>query len=121
MGGSQRIARYTIEIAATMLKTIGDPRASDDQRATAAKELVKLRPNDDEVVAKLIASVTPQMSLSLSMSIIDALSVSHALTAGEKIADSLNEFTPRLPIGCYRHAAQPARLGEDAAPGRRSS
>lgn len=94
--GSERLAKYASEIAASMIATIEDSSADSKKRIAAAGDLISLDPSSEASIAKLIGSITPQMPPAVATGIVRALSESTASNVSSSLLEAWPSLTPTL-------------------------
>jgi putative membrane-bound dehydrogenase-like protein len=92
--GSKGFDKYAAETTASLLAVVGDAKASDADRTAAARQLAEFRSNDEQVVEKLLALVTPRTSPELTAGLLDALSASQAANVGPAVLKELPGWSP---------------------------
>ncbi|HKI31798.1 MAG TPA: PVC-type heme-binding CxxCH protein [Gemmataceae bacterium] len=92
--GSKGFEKYAEETVKSLLTLIADEKASDTARADAARQLVEFRPNDEKVVEKVLAAVTPRTSPQLTAGLLDALGNSQAPSLGPVVVKRLGGWSP---------------------------
>ena len=100
--GSEAFASYVGEIAKALQADIGDMKKSDDQRASAAQLLVEFLPTDGPAVESLLAAITPQVSNTLAVGLIEAAGSSSAENAGDVILGRMGSLTPEVKRAAIR-------------------
>ena len=92
--GSKKLESYAAEIAKSFLATVRDDKATDADRATAARQLIEFRPKDEGAIRDLLSVFGPRTSPELGKGICEALATSEATTAGQLIVDKFGAMTP---------------------------
>jgi putative membrane-bound dehydrogenase-like protein len=92
--GSKGFEKYAAETMTTLLATIADEKAGDRARTDAAQQLVGFRSNDEQVVEKLLALITPRSSPELTAGLLDALGSSQAPNLGPTVVKQLAGWSP---------------------------
>ena len=86
--GSERLAKYAMEIAASMVAIVEDNAANPKKRLEAASELISLDPANAEAVDKLIESLTPQMPPAVATGVVRALADSTAANVSSALLEA---------------------------------
>ncbi len=92
--GSKVLEKHADEIAKSLFALVGDTKQTDDQRASAARQLVEFRANDAKLVIKLLDEITPKTSPELTTGLLDAVGASQAPDFAPAIIDRLSTWTP---------------------------
>jgi putative membrane-bound dehydrogenase-like protein len=92
--GVKGVAEQLKEISAASLKTATDEQATDEQRVTAAKQVIEFRTNDDDAVASLLAMISARSSPSLLTGIFEAVGNSQAPSLGKQVVAKLPSLSP---------------------------
>jgi putative membrane-bound dehydrogenase-like protein len=92
--GSEGFAKYTAEIAASMLAEARDGSKPDAERASAARQFVELRKADPEAAREVLAMVTPRTPPALAPGLIAAVARSESAEAGAALIEALPTLTP---------------------------
>jgi putative membrane-bound dehydrogenase-like protein len=92
--GSKGFDKFAAETTASLLAVVADGKASDTARADAAHQLAEFRPNDEQVVEKVLALITPRTSPELTAGLLDALSASQAANLGPAVVKQLGSLPP---------------------------
>lgn len=100
--GSDALAAHASEIAQALLSEVEDSQKSDEQRATAARMLIEFQASDSTAVDRLIAAITPQISTTLAVKLIEAAGSSTAEGAGAQILKRLAGLTPEVKRAAIR-------------------
>jgi len=110
--GSEAFAAHVGEIAKALLTDVADSQKSDEQRAAAAKLLVEFLPTDGGSVESLVGAITPQVSNTLAIGLIEAAGSSTAANAGDLILSRLASLTPEVKQAAIRTLlARPVSTG----------
>ncbi len=94
--GSQRLARYAQQISVSLLQAIDNPELADQQRVSAANELVELAGTDPETVASLVSTLTPQLPPVVSSGVVRSLSSTTSPNVAATLVDNWPSLTPGL-------------------------
>ena len=94
--GSERLKKYASEISAGMLAAVEDSEAAPKKRIAAASDLISLDPANEEVVSKLIATITPQMPPAVASGVVRALADSTASSVSSAMIKAWPSLTPSL-------------------------
>jgi putative heme-binding domain-containing protein len=92
--GSEKLAKYSVEIAAKLLETIQAESTDERQRTEAARRAVDFQPESDAVADALLAAINPRLSPEAAKGILAALRASRAPGLGAKIVDRLPSLSP---------------------------
>ncbi len=92
--GSGNLENYTREIVSSFLATLQNTKLSDQDRVTAARQLVSFRPDDSQVVTDLMELLSPQSTPTLVSGVIDSLGESRADNVGPELVKRLPQMTP---------------------------
>jgi putative membrane-bound dehydrogenase-like protein len=92
--GSKGFEKYAAETTTSLLAVVGDAKAGDAARADAARQLAEFRPNDEQVVEKLLEAITPRTSPELTTGLLDALGASQASNLGPAVIKQLGSWPP---------------------------
>lgn len=92
--GSEKLAKYSEQIAMKLLETIKDEASDDRQRIDSAKRAVDFQPDSDTLVDSILAAVNPRMTPEASRGILAALRSSRAPALGKKVVDRLPSLSP---------------------------
>jgi uncharacterized protein len=92
--GSEKLIKYSKEIAAKLLETVQAEKTDDRQRTEAAKRAVEFQPESDAIVDSLLAAINPRLSPEASRGILAALRSSRAPGLGTKLIDRLPSLSP---------------------------
>ena len=94
--GSAAFSAHVGEISKALLTDVADAKKSDEQRAAAAKLLIEFMPADGSAVEALISAITPQVSNTLAVGLIESAGSSTAENAGDLILARLTSLTPEV-------------------------
>lgn len=100
--GSAAFAAHIGEISKALLADIADSQKSDEQRVTAAKLLIEFLPADSSAVENLIGSITPQVSNTLAVGLVEAAGSSTATNTGDLILGRMASLTPEVKRAAIR-------------------
>jgi putative membrane-bound dehydrogenase-like protein len=100
--GSKSFEKRSLEVAAALLATIGNDKASDTARAEAAAQLIDFRKTDADAAKQLLAVLTPRTSPELAQGLIDAVARTEAAPVGALLLESLSSFTPGVKAMALR-------------------
>jgi putative membrane-bound dehydrogenase-like protein len=92
--GVKGVAEQLKEIAAAMLKTALDEKATDDQRAEAVQQIIVFSGEDDMIAAKLLGIISARSSPVLINGVFEALSSSQAKDLGQAVVAKLPSLSP---------------------------
>jgi putative membrane-bound dehydrogenase-like protein len=92
--GSKGFDKYAAETTAALFAVVADAKAGDTARANAAHQLAEFRPNDEQVVEKLLDVITPRTSPELTAGVLEALSASQAANLGPSVLKQLGGWPP---------------------------
>ncbi len=90
------------ELTKAAFATIADAKATETDRIEAAKQIVEFKPDDDEAVTALLASVTPQTPPAVAAGIFEALNQSKAKTLGAAVTAKLKDLSPAVRATALR-------------------
>ncbi|TWU56652.1 Trehalose utilization [Rubripirellula tenax] len=94
--GSKRFAKYGQEISDSMLATVRDESASDQDRIDAAKQIVEFMPEDAGVVVSLLDEVTARTPPAVAFGLIEVMGSSRSDAVGDGIVERFAGMTPAL-------------------------
>ncbi len=94
--GSEKFAKFQMEIAERLLETVGDEDSSDEERIDAASQAVEFMNDDPGVVESLLDEIIPQTPPAVSRGIIRAVGASQWEGAGAELVSKLTAMTPGL-------------------------
>ena len=100
--GSAAFSAHIGEISKALLTDVADAKKSDEQRAAAAKLLIEFLPADGSAVEALISAITPQVSNTLAVGLIESAGSSTAENAGDLILGRLTSLTPEVKRAAIR-------------------
>jgi uncharacterized protein len=100
--GSKGFEKYAAETTTSLFAVIADQKAGDTARADAARQLAEFRPNDEQVVEKLLAAITPRTSPQLTTGLLDALGASQAANLGPSVVKQLSGWPPSARAAALR-------------------
>lgn len=100
--GSKGFEKYAAEITASLLKTAGDEEAPENQRISAAQQLIGFAQSSDDVAVKLLKLVTPQTPPTVATGLIEALGGSDAPALGSALIANLPTMTPAAKAAAIR-------------------
>lgn len=92
--GSEKLSKYSDEIAAKLLLTIQAEDVQDSTRIDAAKRAIDFQPDSDELVKAILAALNPRLSPEAASGVLTALRASRAPTLGTQIVDRLPTLSP---------------------------
>jgi putative membrane-bound dehydrogenase-like protein len=94
--GSKQFEKAVAEIAAALLAKVKDEKLADNERTSAARELVAQTATDKPMADKLIALIEPRTPPDLAKGIIAALQSSEVPEVGQSITDHMAGWTPQV-------------------------
>jgi putative membrane-bound dehydrogenase-like protein len=100
--GSRALDERVGEIAAALLATLDDSKASDADRAAAAERFILLKVADPAAVTELLARVGGRLSPELAAGLFSAIGRSEASGTAGKLLDGLPSLTPRAREAAVR-------------------
>jgi putative membrane-bound dehydrogenase-like protein len=100
--GSKGFEKYAAETLTSLLAVVADSKASDTARADAARQLIEFRPNDEAVVEKVLAVITPRTSPEMAAGLLDALSGSQSANVGTGVVKRLGTWPPSVRAAALR-------------------
>lgn len=100
--GSKAFAAHIGEIAKSLQAAVADAQKSDNDRIQAAKQWIEFAPTDDSAVEALVASITPQVSNTLAVGLVEACGGSTAENAGDLVIARLASLTPEVKRAAVR-------------------
>ncbi len=100
--GSKAFAAHVGEIAKSLQAAVADTKQTDEDRIQAAKQWIEFAPTDGATVEALIGTITPQVSNTLAVGLVDAVGGSTAETAGDLIIARLASLTPEVKRAAIR-------------------
>ncbi len=100
--GSEAFSAHIGEISKALLADVADSKKSDEQRAAAAKLLVEFLPTESSAVESLVGAITPQVSNTLAVGLIEAAGSSTAKNAGDLILGRMASLTPEVKQAAIR-------------------
>lgn len=90
------LQKYAAQIAAAFAETVADADASDEQRSSAAAQLVEFQKNDLAPVEKLLDLLGPRTSPALAKGLLEAVAKSEHPQTGKQIVARLGAVTPTV-------------------------
>ena len=97
--GSTAFETQSAEILKALLATVVDEKKADGQRIAAAQQLIDLQADDLE---KLLDTITPRSSPTLSIGILEAVGASSSPNLGATVLKRLPTFTPQARSAALR-------------------
>jgi putative membrane-bound dehydrogenase-like protein len=92
--GSKAFEKNAAEIAKTLLATVADEKAGEEQRVAAARQLVEFRPTDAKTAEAILDAVTARTPPTLSSGLLDALSTSTAKEVAPGVIERFAGWPP---------------------------
>ena len=93
---SAAFAAHIGEITKSLQIIVGDAKKTDEQRVESAMLLIDFVPADSSAVEGLLAVITPQVSNTLAVGLIESAGSSTAENAGDLILGRLASLTPEV-------------------------
>ena len=100
--GSKAFAAHIGEIAKSLQAAVADSKKSDNDRIQAAKQWIEFAPTDGAAVEALVATISPQVSNTLAVGIVEAVGGSTAENAGDLVIARLASLTPEVKRAAVR-------------------
>jgi putative membrane-bound dehydrogenase-like protein len=100
--GSKAFEKYAAETMTTLLALVGDEKAGDSARSDAARQLIGFRPNDEQIVEKLLLAITPRTPPEVTTGLLDALGGSQATNLGPAVVKQLAGWPPSARAAAVR-------------------
>jgi putative membrane-bound dehydrogenase-like protein len=100
--GSKALAKYTADVAASLLATVQEEKASNADRIAAAGQLIALRSGDAAPAAQLLELVTPRTSPELARGLLEAVGRSEAAAVAPALVKRLPSLTPGVRPAAVR-------------------
>ncbi len=94
--GSRALDRAGAEIAALLLAAARDESQSESRRSDAARQLIELRPQDDDLARQLLGLISPRTSPDLALGLVEAVAGSKAPAVGKALIDALPALAPSV-------------------------
>ena len=94
--GIDSLDTFSAEVVERLVAEIEDESALAAGRATAASDLITLRPQSEEAVATIVDQLKPQLSLDVAKGMLDSLNASSSKSGGEVVVDRLPGLTPAM-------------------------
>jgi len=92
--GSRALESAGAEIAASLLAAARDEKQSDSRRGDAARQLIELRPYDEDLARQLLRLVSPRTSPELALAIVEAVAASKGPAVGKALIEALPALAP---------------------------
>jgi putative heme-binding domain-containing protein len=92
--GSKAVQKHSAEIVKSLLATVENEESTTSERATAARRMVELLPDDGPTVEKLLSLVTARTPPAVVAGILDAVGASNAREAGPALIKQMAGWTP---------------------------
>ncbi|MGO9464326.1 MAG: PVC-type heme-binding CxxCH protein [Isosphaeraceae bacterium] len=92
--GSRALDRAGAEIAASLLAATRDESQSESRRRDAARQLIELRPQDDDLARQLLGLLSPRTSPDLALGLVEAVAASKAPAVGKSLIEALPALAP---------------------------
>ncbi|MDR3619127.1 MAG: ThuA domain-containing protein [Paludisphaera borealis] len=100
--GSKAMKEAAGSIAKNLLLKLSDASKPEAERITAGREVVELRPEDDDVAAEIVAQITPRTSPTLATALVEALTNGRARATGKTLLSALGSMTPSTRVVAIR-------------------
>lgn len=94
--------KYAAEVGATLVKTIEDDKAGDEQRVAAARQLAEFRPADAKTVEAILDAITLRSSPALATGLVEAAGTSTAAELGSAILTRYAGWSPATRSAALR-------------------
>jgi putative membrane-bound dehydrogenase-like protein len=92
--GSKAVQKHGAEVQKSLLAAVSNDEAAETERITAARQVVELLPEDDTVVAKLLAAIAARTPPAVVAGILDAVGASEAKDVGPALIKGMAGWTP---------------------------
>jgi hypothetical protein len=100
--GSKGLEQHSAKITESLLAVIADEKADDQERGTAAKDLVDLQPEDAKAVAQVLEQVGPRTPPALATAFLEAIGGSQSTEVGQLVLKQYKELTPAVRAAALR-------------------
>src|SRR5262249_53289137 len=100
--GYKGVDKQVQEITEKLLSVVTATNHSDQERLSIARQVVEFQPENAEVAAKLLGTVTPAMSPELAAGMIDALATSQAPGLGTMLVKKMPSLSPSARAAAVR-------------------
>ncbi|MEM9645201.1 MAG: alpha/beta hydrolase fold domain-containing protein [Planctomycetota bacterium] len=80
----------------SLSEILADPKASQEQRIAAARDLVGFQPNRAEAVAEILRYITPQTSPELAAGLLQTVKLSTAKESASFLVDAMTTSSPKV-------------------------
>jgi putative heme-binding domain-containing protein len=100
--GSKGIDGYTGELVKSLLTTLADGKAATADRIAAARQVVDLRPADNEALTQLLDNISPRTPPALTAGLLEAVGASKAPGLGTALVERLDSWTPAARTAAIR-------------------
>jgi putative membrane-bound dehydrogenase-like protein len=100
--GSKGIERHSAEVVKTLLATLNDNKAETADRIAAARQVVELRPADNEAITQVLDTLSPRTPPALTTGLLDAVATSKAPGLGATLVERLDSWTPAARTAAIR-------------------
>ncbi|MEM7557839.1 MAG: PVC-type heme-binding CxxCH protein, partial [Planctomycetota bacterium] len=94
--GIDSLDAFSAEVVERLVSVIEDESALAAARASAAVDLITLRPQSEEAVATIVDQLTPQLPLDVAKGMLDSLNASSSKSGGEVVVEQLPSLTPAM-------------------------
>jgi putative heme-binding domain-containing protein len=91
-------AKYAQQMKGELLEQLTAPSTNEENRLTIARDLIALLPEDDAVVEKIIASITPRTASQTATQLLGTLSESKSSRMAATLLGRMKEFTPNTRV-----------------------
>ncbi len=92
--GSKAVQKHSAEIVKSLLATVESDEATGGERATAARRMVELLPDDGPTVEKLLSLISSRTPPAVVTGILDAVGASNAKEADPALIKQMAGWTP---------------------------
>jgi putative membrane-bound dehydrogenase-like protein len=100
--GITALDKHAGEVVRSLLATLNDEKQAEEQRMTAARQVVQFQPNNEKVAAALLDAINPRTPPNLTQALLDALGSSRVATVPGTLVEKLGSWTPAAQQGAYR-------------------
>src|SRR5207237_820307 len=94
--GSKGLEKYSREIATSLLATARDESKPDQERASAARQLIESQKSGGGFAEALLGLITPRTSPALASGLIAAVARTDSAAVGDLLTNSLPSLTPAV-------------------------
>ncbi|MFM7149374.1 MAG: PVC-type heme-binding CxxCH protein, partial [Gemmataceae bacterium] len=100
--GSTGMEQYAVEVSKNLLESAAKADLPEQERISAAKQVIELQPTSESALASLLELISPRTSPLLVAGILEAAASSQATGNGQAILNRMNEMTPTAKSSAIR-------------------